>query len=114
MEFFVGNKVFLHVYPMKAVHHFGSLGKLKPRFIRLFEIVEQVGAVAYRVALAPHLSKVHDVFHISMLRKYLHDPSHVVDFEELQIEPNLGYVEQPIECEVRMMRNKEVALVKVL
>ena len=59
---------------------------------------------------------VHDVFHISMLRKYLHDPNHVVDFDELQIEP-LSYVEQPVEIldrEIRRLRNKEVALMKVL
>ena len=73
--------------------------------------------MAYHVTLPPHLSGVHDVFHVSVLRKYLHDPSHVVDHHDLQIESNLTYEEQPIKIldhEVTKLRSKEVALVKFL
>ncbi|KAA0046101.1 pol protein [Cucumis melo var. makuwa] len=73
--------------------------------------------VAYRLALPPSLSKVHDVFHVSMLRKNVPDPSHVVDYEPLEIDENLSYTEQPVEVlarEVKMSRNREIPLVKVL
>ncbi|KAA0036584.1 ty3-gypsy retrotransposon protein [Cucumis melo var. makuwa] len=89
LEFDVGDKVFLKVAPMRA----------------------------YRLALPPSLSTVHDVFHVSMLRKYVPDPSHVVDYEPLEIDENLSYTEQPVEVlakEVKMLRNREIPLVKVL
>ncbi|KAL0537123.1 hypothetical protein IC582_026093 [Cucumis melo] len=117
LEFEVGDKVFLKVAPMKGVLRFERRGKLSPRFVGPFEILERIGPVAYRLALPPSLSTVHDVFHVSMLRKYVPDPSHVVDYEPLEIDENLGYVEQPIEVlarEVKTLRNKEIPLVKVL
>ncbi|KAL4016998.1 hypothetical protein IC575_024669 [Cucumis melo] len=86
-------------------------------FVGPFEILERIGPVAYRLALPPSLSTVHDVFHVSMLRKYVPDPSHVVDYEPLEIDENLSYVEQPVEVlarEVKTLRNKEIPLVKVL
>ncbi|KAA0066515.1 pol protein [Cucumis melo var. makuwa] len=92
-------------------------GKLSPRFVGPFEILERIGPVAYRLALPPSLSTVHDVFHVSMLRKYVPDPSHVVDYEPLEIDENLSYIEQPVEVlarEVKMLRNREIPLVKVL
>ncbi|KAA0035500.1 pol protein [Cucumis melo var. makuwa] len=73
--------------------------------------------VAYRLALPPSLSAVHDVFHVSMLRKYVPDPSHVVDYEPLEIDENLSYTKQPVEVlprEVKMLRNREIPLIKVL
>ncbi|KAA0035721.1 ty3-gypsy retrotransposon protein [Cucumis melo var. makuwa] len=92
-------------------------GKLSPRFVGPFEILERIGPVAYRLALPPSLSVVHDVFHVSMLRKYVPDPSHVVDYEPLETDENLSYTEQPVEVlarEVKMLRNREIPLVKVL
>ncbi|KAA0056194.1 ty3-gypsy retrotransposon protein [Cucumis melo var. makuwa] len=77
----------------------------------------RISPVAYRLALPPSLSKVHDVFHVSMLRKNVPDPSHVVDYEPLEIDENLSYTEQPVEVlarEVKMSRNREIPLVKVL
>ena len=62
---------------------FGKSGKLSPRFIGPFEILERIGEVAYRLALPPQLSRVHDVYHVSMLRKYEPDPSHVLDWTDL-------------------------------
>ncbi|KAL0536475.1 hypothetical protein IC582_025424 [Cucumis melo] len=117
LEFEVGDKVFLKVAPMRGVLRFERRGKLSPRFVGPFEILERIGPVAYRLALPPSLSTVHDVFHVSMLRKYVPDPSHVVDYEPLEIDENLSYVEQPVEVlarEVKTLRNKEIPLVKVL
>ncbi|KAA0064203.1 pol protein [Cucumis melo var. makuwa] len=92
-------------------------GKLSPRFVRPFEILEWIGPVAYRLALPPPFCAVHDVFHVSMLRKYVADPTHVVDYNPLQINENLSYEEQPVEIlarEVKVLRNRGIALVKVL
>ena len=65
--------------PKTEVVRFGKRGKLSPRFIGPFEILERVDTVAYRLALPPNMSGVHEVFHVSMLRKYTPDPAHVVD-----------------------------------
>ncbi|KAL0544078.1 hypothetical protein IC582_019189 [Cucumis melo] len=117
LEFEVEDKVFLKVAPMRGVLRFERRGKLSPRFVGPFEILEPIGPVAYRLALPTSLSTVHDVFHVSMLRKYVPDPSHVVDYEPLEIDENLSYTEQPVEVlarEVKTLRNKEIPLVKVL
>ena len=79
LEFEVGDHVFLKVMPKRGVVRFGKRGKLSSRFIGPFEILERVGTVAYRLALPPSMSGVHEVFHISMLQKYTPDPTHVVD-----------------------------------
>ncbi|KAA0048733.1 pol protein [Cucumis melo var. makuwa] len=101
LEFEVGDKVFLKVAPMRGVLRFERRGKLSPRFVGPFEILKRIGPVAYRLALPPSLSTVHDVFHVSMLRKYVPDPSHVVDYEPLEIDENLSYTEQPVEVLAR-------------
>ena len=79
LEFKVDDHVFLKVMPKRGVVRFNKRGKLVPIFIEPFEILERVGIVAYRLALPPSLSGVHEVFHVSMLRKYTPDPTHVVD-----------------------------------
>ncbi|KAL4028439.1 hypothetical protein IC575_011636 [Cucumis melo] len=117
LEFDEGDKVFLKVAPMKGVLRFERRGNLSPRFVGPFEILERIGPVAYRLALPPSLSAVHDVFHVSMLRNYVPDPSHVVDYEPLEIDENLSYIEQPVEVlarEIKMLRKREIPLVKVL
>ncbi|CAM8900020.1 unnamed protein product [Rhodiola kirilowii] len=117
LEFKVGDHVFLRVSPMKGAMRFGKKGKLSPRYIGLFEILDRVGNVAYRLALPPTLSSVHLVFHISMLRKYMPDPSHVLEYERLQMDDTLSYDEQPVAIlnrQVKRLRNKEVVSVKVL
>ncbi|KAA0040368.1 ty3-gypsy retrotransposon protein [Cucumis melo var. makuwa] len=117
LEFDVGDMVFLKVAPMKGVLRFKKKGKLSPRLVGPFEILEQIGPLAYHLALPPSFSAVHDVFHVSMLRKYVADPTHVVDFEPLQINKNLSYEEQPVEIlarEVKMLCNRGIVLVKVL
>ncbi|TYJ96450.1 retrotransposon protein, putative, Ty3-gypsy sub-class [Cucumis melo var. makuwa] len=101
LEFGVGDKVFLKVAPMKGVLRFEGRGKLSPRFVGPFEILERLGPVAYRLALPPLLSTVHDVFRVSMLRKYVSNPSHMVDYEPLEIDENLSYSEQQVEVLAR-------------
>ncbi|KAK5784835.1 hypothetical protein PVK06_039374 [Gossypium arboreum] len=117
IEYQVGDKVFLKVSPWKKILRFGRKGKLSPRFIGPYEISERVGPVAYRLILPPELKKVHDVFHVSMLRRYRSDPSHVISPSEIEIQANMSYEEEPIRIlsrEVKELRNKRVPLVKVL
>jgi hypothetical protein len=97
LEFEVGDQVFLKVSPMKGVMRFCKKGKLSPRYVGPFLVTEVVGPVAYRVELPSNLAGVHDVFHISMLRKYVHDPLHVIDFEPLQVQADLKYEEKPVQ-----------------
>ncbi len=86
VQFGTRNHVFLKISPMKGIMRFGKRGKLSPRYIGPFEILDKVGTVSYRLALPPNLSHVHPVFHISMLRKYVPDPSHVLSVQEVTVE----------------------------
>ena len=79
------------ISPWKGVVRFGKRGKLSPSYIGPFEIVERVGPVAYRLDLPEELSRVHNVFHISMLRKYIPDPSHVMETPEIDDKTRPGY-----------------------
>ncbi|KAL4324148.1 hypothetical protein GQ457_11G026740 [Hibiscus cannabinus] len=90
MEYAVGNKVFLKVSSLKKVMRFGRKGKLSPRFIGSYEIVEQVDPVASRLLLPPELERIQDVFHVSMLRRYRSDPSKVMPVEEIEMMRNLS------------------------
>ncbi len=108
IEYAVGDKVFLKVSSWKKVLRFGRKSKLSPRFIGSYEIIERVGPVAYRLASPPELDKIHNVFPVSMLRRYRSDPSHVVSMEKIEI-PDLTYAEEPIRIlaqEVKELRNK--------
>ena len=93
LEFQVGDHVFLKVSPTKGVMRFGKKGKLSPRYIGPFEILERVRVVAYCLALPPDLSNIHPVFHVSMLRKYNPDPSHVIWYETIQLQDDVTYEE---------------------
>ena len=117
LEFAIGNHVFLKVAPMKGVMRFGKKGKLSPRYVGPFEILERVGDKAYRVALPPSLSTVHNVFHVSMLRKYISNPSHVLSYEPLELTHDLAYEEVPVQIldqKEKELRTKKIRLVKVL
>lgn len=83
LEFKVGKHVFLKVSPTKGVTKFGKKRKPSPQYIRPFEVFERVGEVAYRLALSTGQTGIHDVFHISMLRKYILDPKHVIQYEPI-------------------------------
>ncbi|XP_022866579.1 uncharacterized protein LOC111386351 [Olea europaea var. sylvestris] len=117
LEFAVGDSVFLKVTPMKGVLRFGKREKLRPRYIGSFEILKKVESVAYQLALPPKLSTVHDVFHISTLKKYVPDPSHVLKHQPMKIQQDLSYEDTPlciIARKVQKLCNKEIPLVKVL
>ena len=95
----------------------GKRGKLAPRYIRLFEILDRVGTVAYRLALPPSLSGVHEVFHVSMLRKYTLDPAHVVDWGGIIVDTDGTFKEGLVRIMDnwdQVLRRKDVRLVKVL
>ncbi|XP_070054747.1 uncharacterized protein [Nicotiana tomentosiformis] len=112
----VGEVVLLRVSPVKGVMRFGRKGKTCPRYIGPFEILERVGEVAYRLALPPSLSSVHPVFHVSMLRKYHCDLSHMLDFSSVQLDKDLSYVEESVpilDKQVQKLRLKNIVSVKV-
>ncbi|KAA3484122.1 reverse transcriptase [Gossypium australe] len=96
IEFQIGDKVFLKVSPCKKILRFGRKGKLSLRFIRLYEIIERVGPVAYRLSLLYELEKIHNVFHVSMLQRYRSDPSHVISATEVENQLDMLYTEEPI------------------
>ena len=116
-EFTVGEQVLLRVSPMRGVVRFGARGKLSPRFIGPYEVLERVGKVAYRLALPNSLEKVHDVFHVSQLKRYHAAATHVLDPESLDLDASLSYPEQPVRIldkKVRSTRRKDISMVKVL
>ena len=103
--------------PKRGVVRFGKRRKLSPRYIKPFEVLKMVGIVAYRLALPSSLSSVHDVFHVSMLRKYTPDPTHVVDWSELVVDIDETFEEEPVrimDSRDQVFRRKTVRLVKVL
>ena len=117
MEYQVGEKVFLRVSPWKGVIRFGNKGKLSPRYIGPYEILERVGPLAYRLALPPELAKIHDVFHVRMLRRYRSDPSHVLKDSEVEVSENLTYVEEPVtiaDYKIKQLRKRTIPMVKVI
>ena len=109
LEFEVGDKVILKLSPWKDVFRFDRKGKLSLRFIEPYEILERIGPVAYRLTLHMELFRIHDVFHVSMLRKYVCDPSHILEVQPVHLKENLSYKEEPIQ-----ILHKVIPLVKVL
>ena len=104
IQYEIGEKVFLKVSPWKKVMGFERNGKLSPRFIGSYEVIEKVDPVAYRLALLPKLEKIHNVFHISMLRRYKLNPSHVISSEIIELHPDLTYEEKPVEILAREVK----------
>ena len=102
--------------PDSGSSRFGVKGKLSLRYVGPFEILERVGEVAYHLALPPTLEEIHPVFHVSQLRMYIVDPSHMLNYEELSIEPDHTFREQPMKIldrRVKRLRNKEIPLVLI-
>ena len=96
---------------------FGKRGKISPRIIKPFEILERVGTVAYRLDLLPNMSSVHEVFQVSMLRRYTPDPAHVMDWGENEVEADGTFEEGPVcimDSQDQVLRRKTVRLVRVL
>ena len=110
LEFNVGDKVFLKIAPMRGVMRFGKKGKLSPRYIGPFEILERIGDLAYKLALPPSLASVHNVFHVSMLKKYIQNSSHVLSYEQLKLSSDLSNEERPVqilEREEKQLRSRK-------
>ncbi|GJZ70432.1 putative reverse transcriptase domain-containing protein [Tanacetum coccineum] len=116
LEFEVGDRVMLKVSPWKGVIRFGKKGKLAPRYVGPFEILERIGLVAYRLRLPEELNGVHDTFHVSNLKKCLADASLHVPLDEIKVDKTLRFVEEPVEIlnrEVKSLKRSKIALVKV-
>jgi hypothetical protein len=116
LYFLVGDYVYLKVSPMKGVSRFGVKGKLAPRYIGPFPILEQCGLVAYRLQLFETLSAVHNVFHVSQLKKCLWVPDRTIEVADVVLEPDLTYSERPIRVldqKDRITRRKTLKLYKI-
>ncbi|XP_027127777.1 uncharacterized protein [Coffea arabica] len=117
LEFAIGDQVFLQITPLKASLLACKGKKLQPRFVGPYKILQRVGNVAYKLELPSSLSRIHNVFHLSMLKKYHPDPSHVLQPEDIEIDEALTYEEKLIKLldrKMKELRNKQIPLVKVL
>ena len=109
--------MFLKVSPWKKLLRFGRKGKLSPRFIGPYEVLERVRPVAYHLELPPELAKLHNVFHVPMLRRYRSDPWHKLPVQDIQVQEDFTFDEESkaiLDREIRQLRNKQVPQVKVL
>ncbi|MCI02642.1 retrotransposon protein [Trifolium medium] len=116
IEFQEGDHVFLRVTHVTGVGRALKSRKLTPRFIGPYQILKRVGEVAYKIALPSSLSNLHSVFHVSQLRKYILDPSHVIQSDDIQVRENLTVETVPLRIEdreIKQLRNKEIILVNV-
>ena len=114
LEFASGDHVFLRVTPTTGVGRAIRSRKLSPKFIGPCQILRRIGPVAYEITLPPQLANLHPVFHVSQLRKYVPDPSHVLEAEELQIRGDLSIEAQPVglgDIQTRQLRGKSISLV---
>lgn len=118
LKYRVGDRVYFKVSPTKGVAQFKTSNKLKPWYIGLFEIFERVRALAYRLALSTNLSSVHNMFHVSTLKKFVQDQSHIIqNVTDLEIQHDVPYVEKPMKIlcsEDKVLRRKIILLVEVL
>ncbi|GJS26144.1 hypothetical protein Tco_0486764 [Tanacetum coccineum] len=116
LEFQVGDRVMLKVSPRKGVIRFGKRGKLNPRYIRPFKILERIGPVAYKLELPEELSNVHSTFHVSNLKKCLSDESLIIPMKELRHDDKLNFVEELVEImdrKVKKLKQSRIPIVKV-
>ncbi|GKD57707.1 putative reverse transcriptase domain-containing protein [Tanacetum coccineum] len=116
MEFHVGDRVMLKVSPWKGVVRFGKRGKLNPRYIGPFKMLEKVGSVAYKLELPQELCGVHSMFHVSDLKKWYSDDPLVVLLDGLHIDDKLYFVEEPVEImdrEVKRLKQSHIPIFKV-
>ncbi|EOX93847.1 Uncharacterized protein TCM_002815 [Theobroma cacao] len=100
---------------MTGVIRFAKRGKLNPRYIGPFHIIERIGPVAYRLELPPELDRIHNVFHVSMLKKYVPDPSHILETPPIELHEDLKFEVQPVRIldrKDRVLRNKSIPMVK--
>jgi len=93
------------------------VGKLNPSYVGSYSVIQRIGKVAYRLELTPELPRVHNVFHVSQLRKYIPDPSHIIEPDPIQLQKDLSYKQQPIQIldwQKKHLRRKTVPLVKII
>ncbi|XP_017409568.1 uncharacterized protein LOC108322101 [Vigna angularis] len=117
LEFAVGNHVFLRVTSTTGVGRALHSRKLSPKFIGPYQILRRIGPVAYEIALPPQLTNLHSVFQVSQLRKYVPDPSHILEIEEIQIREDLSVEVQPVcieDTKTKELRGKTTNLVRVV
>ena len=115
LEFEVGDLVYLKVSPQHLVTRESGKGKLKPRYVGSYPIVERVEPLAYRLELPPSLSGIHNVFHVSQLRRHVPDPTLGVRVETIELRNDLTYPESPaaiLDHRTQVLRSKEIPLVK--
>jgi hypothetical protein len=115
LSFEVGDFIYLKVSPMRGLRCFKVQGKLAPRFIGPFKILEKRGEIAYQLELPPQLSDVHDVFHVSQLKKCLHVPEEQIPIEDFDAKEDLSYQEYPVkilEMFERVTWNKRIICVR--
>jgi hypothetical protein len=108
--------VYLRVSPIKGVHHFGVKGKLSPRYTGPFKILSQSRGVAFELEMPKELSKVHNVFHASQLRKCIKTPEETISYDEIELQANLTYVEEPSKIlaeNCKQLRNRAIKYCKV-
>jgi hypothetical protein len=113
IQFEVGDFVYLRVSPTQGVQQFGIKGKLAPRYVGPFEILEICGPVAYRLQLHPQLAAIHNVFHVSQLKRCISVPTEIIDTQSIDIEPDLSYKEHPIRILDTKERNTRRATIKM-
>ncbi|XP_020700229.1 uncharacterized protein LOC110112374 [Dendrobium catenatum] len=116
VEFQVGDFVHLKVSPMKGVSRFGRVSKLSPRYVGPFEIIERIRNSTYRLLLSDQMCDIHNVFHISYLRKWISDSEKKLSADDVEIQKNLQYKEEHekiLAYDVRKLRSKQIHMVKI-
>ena len=112
----MGDCVMLKVMPSKGVQRFGITGKLSPMYIRPFKILERVGYITCHLMLPPRLSHVHNVFHVSMLHKYVLDPKHIIDYQTLKVGKDASYEKVPVcilDRKEKVLRTQSIPYIKM-
>ncbi|GKA43727.1 putative reverse transcriptase domain-containing protein [Tanacetum coccineum] len=116
MEFSVGDMVMLKVSPWKGVIRFGKRGKLSPRYVGPFKVIDRIGPVAYKLELPDELRGIHNTFHVSNLKKCLADENLIIPLEEIQLDDKLHFIEEPVEImdqEVKQLKQSRIPIIKV-